>query len=130
MDRCHFGMLVVQADRHTQFRKSAVLLRSWNAGGMTMESGSAYGPKQPVSAGPGPWSHNTEPGSAEFGTKAGQHWARIGHGTRLINFGRARFDAFEVPPDKQPLVARTPMITDTDDQPGYFCHLSVRITWA
>ncbi len=32
IDRCHFGMLVVQADRHTQFRKSAVLLRSWNAG--------------------------------------------------------------------------------------------------
>jgi hypothetical protein len=49
-------------------------------GGMTTESGSAYSPKQLVSAGPGPWSHNTESGSAEFGTKAGEYlgtnWAR------------------------------------------------------
>ena len=95
-------MLVVQADRHTQFRKSAVLLRSWNAGWNDDGEWQRIQPqKQPVPAGPGPWSHNTEPGSAEFGTKAGEYWARIGHGTRLINFGRARFDAFEVPPDKQ-----------------------------
>ena len=71
-------------------------------GGMTTESGSAYGPKTTGVGGTRAMSHNTEPGSAEFGTKTGEYWARIGHGTRLINFGRARFDAFEVPPDKQP----------------------------
>ena len=78
-------MLAVQADRHTQFRKSAVWLRSWNAGwNDDGEWQRIRAAKQPVSAGPGPWSHNTEPGSAEFGTKAGEYLARIGHGTRLI----------------------------------------------
>jgi hypothetical protein len=53
-----------------------------------------------VTANPGPRSHDTEPGSAEFGTKAGEYWARIGHGTSLINFGRTRLEAFEVRADK------------------------------
>ena len=74
-----------------------MLLRSWNAGWNDDGVAAHTASKQPVSAGLGPWSHNTEPGSAEFGTKAGEYWARIGHGTRLINLGRACFDAFEGP---------------------------------
>ena len=35
-----------------------------------------------------------------FATEACEYSARIGHGTSVINFGRARFAACEVPPDK------------------------------
>lgn len=44
-------------------------------GAMATESGSASASKQPVSAGLGSWSHNTEPGSAEF---RNQSWRLLG----------------------------------------------------
>jgi hypothetical protein len=75
----------VQADRHTQFRKIRRVAEELECGVEWRRRAAAHrATKQPVSAGPGPWSHNTEPGSAEFGTKAGEYLARIGHGTRLI----------------------------------------------
>jgi hypothetical protein len=35
-----------------------------------------------------------------FEIKAGDYWARIGHGAGMINFDRSLFAGGEVPPDK------------------------------
>ena len=67
--------------------------------GMTTESGSAYSLK--TTGVGGTRAMELQHGARERRVRTNEYWARGGHGTRLINFGRACIDAFEVPPDKQ-----------------------------